>query len=203
VKVELFGAWAKTSHILASVDTRFQKAVRVAMLQEANAVRGHIVRNISTGGVHAGKPFAPLSPNTLIIRSFKGFGGSKPLMVTGALRSSVSVVEMAGGAVFVGVKRRSGAGKGGVNLAELHEFGGGPWTRPMTPKQRRFLAAAFAKAGKSFGGKGSGTPGMITTKIPARPFVRPVVERFGKPQDVAKRFWATVAQQMGGDLGKP
>jgi hypothetical protein len=202
VKVELFGpGWDKASQILSNADARFKQAVRVAMLREANAIRGHIVRNISSGGAHAGAPFKPLSETTLIVRAFKGFGGTKPLNVTGALRQSVAVVELSGGAVFVGIRRRSGQGKGGVNLAELHEFGGGPWSRPMTEKQRRFLAAAFKKAGKVFGKGGAGT-GMIVTSIPARPFVRPVAARFGQPNDVAKRFWATVAEKMGGDFGK-
>ena len=195
---ELHGDWKEASRILEHADSRFHDAANKALMMEAHAIRGHIIKNLTTGGQHAGKPFAPPSQLTLVVRKFTGFGGSKPLMVTGALRSSVTVMKDGGG-VFVGVKR---GGKGGTNFASLHEFGGGPWQRPMTDKQRRFLAAAFAQAGIPFG-QGAGGGGVIRTKIPARPFIGPVIEKFAKSEDVQKRFWENVSRLMNGDLGKP
>jgi hypothetical protein len=38
-------------------------------------------------------------------------------------------------------------------------------------------------------------------RIPARPFLRPVFEEHGKPDEVAKRFLARVATLLGGDFG--
>jgi hypothetical protein len=195
----LFGDWAKGVAILSDIETRFQKATEKAVLQEAHYLRGKMVQNITTGGQTAGQPFAPPSPTTLIIRRFLGFGGTKPLLVSGAMRSAITVIKTTGG-VFVGIKRAAKGTKGGVNLAELHEFGGGPWTRPMTPKQRRFLAAAFAAAGQKFG---QGGGGVLKIRIPARPFIGPVVDMFAKGPDVAKRFWASVAASMNWDLGRP
>ncbi len=201
-----FGDWSKAGRIVDTMAARFEKAQGVAVLREANAIRGHNVKNITSGGSYAGRPFASLAPGTLVIRAFRGFGGTKPLMVTGGLRNSVSVVKLSGGAVFVGIRRGSAGkgGKGGANLAELHEYGGS-WTVRMTPKMRRFLAAAFAKSGRKFGGAGKGAKGsgVIVIRIPARPYVGPVVERFAQPEDVKKRFWDNVAAGMGYDLGKP
>lgn len=198
MKVSLGAGWGQAAAALKGMSQRWNRAVDQALMKEAHLLRGNIVRNIASGGQHAGKPFKPLSPNTLAIRKFKGFGGSKPLVVTGALRSAVSVVRM-GAAVFVGI-RRAGKGKGGANLASLHEFGGGPWTRPMTAKQRRFLMAALKNSGASSPGTGGG---MLTIRIPARPFVGPTVDRFHAPKDVQRRFWQNVSAAMGGVIGKP
>lgn len=206
IKVKLFGDWQKTARIADGMQARFERAQQQAVMREAHLVRSHIVKNITSGGSHAGRPFAALAPGTLIIRAFRGFGGSKPLLVTGGLRNSVSVVKLAGGAVFVGVRRGTAAkgGKGGANLAEVHEFGGS-WTVKMTARMRRFLAAAYRRAGQQFGrgSKGGGKgAGVIVVRIPARPFVGPVVEKFAKPEDVKKRFWDNVAKGMGYDFGR-
>lgn len=196
--VKLFGDWDKAAKALEHVEDRFAKAAEKAILQEAHRLRGHMVQNVTSGGTLAGRPFAPLSPATLIIRKFVGRGGTKPLIVSGALRNSITVVKVAGG-VFVGVRRKA---EKGVNIAALMEFGGGPWTRPMTAKQRRFLAAAFRAAGQKFGDPPAGG-GVLKIKIPARPFMQPVVDKFARPSDVKKRFWEVVAKEMHGDLGRP
>ncbi len=75
-------------------------------------------------------------------------------MQTGSLRNSISVVKMGGGAVFVGVMRKSAKG---INLAELHEYGSKQFTIKMTPKMRRFMMKAMRLAGiVSSGSKGGG-----------------------------------------------
>lgn len=195
--VRLFGDWAKTATILEHAEDRFAKACERATLKEAHYLRGKMVQNITSGGNLADRPFAPPSPLTLAVRQFRGFGGSKPLMVTGAMRNSITVVKVAGG-VFVGIRRASSKG---VNIPALMEFGGGPWSRPMTPKQRRFLAAAFKASGMKFGDPPGG--GILKIRIPARPFMGPVIDKFAKSEDVQKRFWANVALEMKGDFGSP
>jgi hypothetical protein len=202
IQIKLLGDWQRASAITSSMAARFEKAQERAVLQEAHRLRGLIVQNITSGGQLAGAPFAGLSPGTLVVRAFRGFGGTKPLMVTGALRNSVSVVKLAGGAVFGGIRRgTTKGGKGGANLAELHEYGGS-WTQRMTARQRRFLAAAYRRAGQKFGTGAPGS-GMLRIRIPARPYVGPVVQRFAQPEDVKARFWANVSKGMGYDLGRP
>jgi hypothetical protein len=199
--VRLFGKWADAHRITTTMADRFAKAARQAMLREAQLLRANIVKNLQSGGQHAGKPFAPPSEMTLIVRQFRGFGGSKPLIVTGALLGSVAVSPLGANAVFVGIRRGTGKGKGGTNLASLHETGGGPWSRQMTDKQRRFLAAALRSAGKTFGDVAGGG-GVLKIRIPARPYVGPVVDKFHRPKDVRTRFWAFISKAMGGDLGR-
>jgi hypothetical protein len=201
--VKLTGDWAKGTQIMERMNERFEKAAEQAILQEAHYLRGKMVQNLTSGGTLAGAPFAPLSPMTLAVRQFTGRGGTKPLIVTGSMRNAITVVKVAGG-VFVGIKRagKGGPGKGGANLAALHEFGGGPWTRPMSDKQRRFLAAAARAAGIPFGDPSKGGH-SLTIKIPARPFMQPVIDKFAQGEDVKKRFWNAVARSMGGDFGTP
>jgi phage gpG-like protein len=201
--VKLVGDWENATRITERMNERFDQAAEKAILQEAHYLRGKMVQNVTTGGNLAGAPFAPLSPMTLAVRQFTGRGGTKPLIVTGALRNAITVIKVNGG-VFVGIKRSSKGkgGGGGANLAELHEFGGGPWTRPMTDKQRRFLAAAARNAGIHFGDPPQGGH-ALKIRIPARPFIQPVVDQFARGEDVKKRFWNSVARSMGGDFGSP
>lgn len=197
IGVQLTGQWQKAGNILGKLDSRFEAAAMKAVLKEAHFIRMKVILNIADGGATAGKPFAPLSPLTLVIRRFRGFGGGKPLIVTGALRGSAVVMKLGGGAVAVGMKRASA---GGVNLALLHEEGSDT-TRKMTAKQRRFLAAAFRSAGLRFG-DGGGGGGMLRIRIPARPYFGPVVEKFAKGEDVRARFWKNVSADLNGDLGR-
>lgn len=198
--LKLTKTWDKASAITQSMAARFRAAADQAMLREGHLLRGKIVQNITSGGALAGKPFAPLSANTLAVRRFVGFGGTKILMRTGSLRNSVTVRKV-GAVTFVGILRQS-RGKGGTsmaNIGEIHEYGAGPFSVMMTPRQRRFLMAALGSLGAASPGKGGG---VLTIKIPARPFMGPVFERFAKPKDVRKRFWDHVARAMNGDLGK-
>lgn len=198
--VKLVGDWAKTGKIVDTMAGRFKAAADKAILHEGHYLRGLMVQNITSGGAAAGAPFAPLSPSTLKIRKFRGFGGSKILMQTGALRGSITVARVSGG-VFVGILRKGGKGKGGgrANIAEIHEFGIS-FTMPTTEKQRKFLMAALGDAGAPSPGTGSG---VIKVTIPPRPFISPVVDKFATSTLVRNRFWNFVAKAMGFELGKP
>lgn len=202
--VKLVGDWAKAAKITATMNDRFKAAAQKAVLREAHHLRGKIVQNITTQGSLAGAPFKPLGSGTLLVRRFRGFGGSKILMVTGSLRNSITVKKMPGGGAFVGVLRQSkgASGKSLANIAEIHEFGAGPFTVVMTDRQRRFLMAALRSMGGPSGPSKSGG-GVLVIKIPARPFIGPVIAKFAQPDQVKKRFWADVAKSMGGDFGKP
>lgn len=201
--LKLTGAWAEASRVTSQMAEKFEKATDRALMQEANRLRGFIVKNITGGGGPSGAPFAALSPLTLIMRKFRrGFAGTKPLMQTGALRNSISVVKVGQGAVFVGVMRKSAKG---VNVGEVMEFGSKGYTIKMSPKMRRFLMKAFRSAGlvsSSGHGGGSKGGGVLVIKIPARPFIGPTVAKEARPEDVKKRFWDSVAASMGGDFGK-
>lgn len=199
--IKLVGDWAAASRIVETMAARFTAAADRAVLQEAHYLRGQMVQNITSGGALAGAPFAPLSPATLLIRRFLGFGGGKPLLVSGALRNGITVRKMPGGGAFVGVLRQGGGKRDLANVAEVHEFGAGPFQIVMTDRQRRFLMAALRSMGGP-GGPGRTGGGVLVIRIPPRPFIGPVVDRFARPEDVRRRFFERVGAAMGGDLGR-
>ncbi len=214
-----YGDWAKVAQIARTMRNRFEAAVRIALLREAHFLRGKMVQGIASGAP-GGFALRPLAATTLAMRKARGFAGSKPLIVTGTLRRSFSVVHVRGGtgiggAVFVGIHRqtRAKSGKSMVNIAEIHEFGRS-WRQKLSPRARRYLFAILGKtnigrgpAGRNSKGqftrgkympRAGGIKGEISIHIPARPFVRPVFTTYGKPADVKRRFVRNVADRMGG-----
>lgn len=199
----LYGDWGVALRITNTMATRVKRAAREAMIEEAHFLRKEIVQGI-TSGAPAGQAFKPLSPATLAVRRFRGFGGSKPLLNRADLRNSI-IVKTVGDGVFIGILRNA-RGKGGgaiANIADIHEFGSRPIVIHMTPKMRRFLMAAFRAAGVAIGGHGGGGgTGIIIVQIPARPFMRPIFEKYSSnKEEVAKRFLGRVAKRLNGDLG--
>ena len=188
--VKLVGDWGKALRICGSMMQKLEQTQKRAVLQEAHFLRGEVVKGIREGAP-GGKEFKPLSPETLAIRKFEGFGGTKPLIRRGDLRNSI-VVKSVGDMVFVGVLRtaRGKDGQALVNVAETHEFGRGPFVVPITPKSRRFYHAALAKAGLASkgGGHGGGGVAVAIVTIPARPFLTPVFEKFCAPDQIKARF---------------
>jgi len=196
VKVTKTGQWSQASAVVNTMIGTFSKAQRQATLKEAHLMRAEIVKGIRSGAP-GGVPFKPLAPTTLAVRALLGRGGKKPLIVSGGLRNSIRVKEQ-GDAVFVGVLRS--ADKGKANIAELNEFGSRPIVVPITAKSRRFLMAAFRKAG-TIQPSATGTT-VAVIRIPPRPFVRPVAEsQLFAPAVVKKRFERNLAIGMGGILG--
>lgn len=188
------GDWALARRILAGGGARLRGAIGTAIRQEAHSLRKQVVEGI-TSQAPGGKPIAPLAATTIAARQFKGFGGTKALIRRGDLRNSISAV-VEGDEAFVGVLRKA-RGKGGAslaNVAEIQEFGAGPFVIPMTPKMRRFLFALLRKAGVTPSSSGRGK-GVVVVRIPPRPFLRPAFEAFKK--GVQKRFLERVARAMG------
>lgn len=202
VRLTKVGSWPLARRILHG-GRRVKAAIDKAVLQEAQFFRTKIVEGLREGAP-GGQAFAPLAPTTLAIRTFKGFGGTKPLIVRGDLRNSITVVKQ-GDTVFVGVLRtaKAGGGQSLANVAAVHEFGSRPIVLKLTPKMRRFLHAAFRAAGLDAPAADRPSTGIAVIKIPARPFLRPVFERWSRAEDVSKRFLDRVARNLGGDFGRP
>lgn len=213
--VKLFGDWDKADKIVNTMQPTFDQAARKAMLQFAHFLRRQIVTGIREGAP-GGEAFTPLSPKTLAVRAFRGFKGTKPLIHRGDLRNAIVVKEVPSmKAVFVGVLRSASRGgqPGGeplINVAQLMEQGGGPYVVPITAKSRRFYHAALEAAGLAPAGGGGGASGSGSGKvsiaifrIPARPFLRPVFDKYAKPDDVRAFFYDAVAKMMNGMLGAP
>lgn len=201
------GDWALAHRILTGGAQRVKRAIDRAVLQEAHFMRSKIVEGLRDQAP-AGQRFRPLAPSTLAIRRFKRFRGTKALINRGDLRNSIAV-HRDGGNAFVGVLRsaRGRSGQPLANVAELNEFGSRPIVIRVTPKMRRFLAAALKGSGGGGGGGGGGGTGgigIIVVQIPARPFIRPIVEKhYSNRAEVADRFLWRVGMNLGGDFGGP
>jgi len=220
-KVQLTGDWSKAKGILGD-STSLKAAINYAVMQEAQQVRRQIVKGI-TSQAPGGKQFAPLAATTLALRKAKGFKGSKALLVTGGLRNSVTVKQTATGRVFVGVLRnaRGKDGKSLVNIAQVHEFGATIVIK-VTPRMRRMLMANLAKSKlgktKESGGRGPGgrfkkwkfkasgggqlSKGILVIKIPARPFIGPVIDQvLSDPKALQRRLAVRIAKKLRLALG--
>jgi hypothetical protein len=123
-------------------------------------------------------------------------------MVRGDLRNAITAI-VQGDEAFVGVPRKARGkdGKSLVDVAQVHEFGSDPIVIPMTSAMRRFLFAVLRKAGVEprEGSKGGAGKGVVVTRIPARPFLRPAFKAFA--QGAQKRFLDRVAGLLG--IGGP
>ena len=196
IRVVKVGDWDVAHRFVSAASRRFKEAVDKAVLQEAQFFRTKIVEGLREQAP-GGQPFAPLAATTLAVRRFRGFKGTKALIVRGDLRNSIVVVKQAGG-VFVGVLRtaKGKAGQPLVNVAAVHEFGSRPIVLKLTPKARRFLHAAFRSAGLDAPAGDRPSVGIAVIRVPARPFLRPTFEKYGQRGDVSSRFIARVARSL-------
>ena len=203
IDVTKIGPWSQVGKLLAGAPRRMQAAFDKALLQEGQFLRTKIVEGIREQAP-GGRAFAPLAPTTLAIRKFRGFHGTKALLVQADLRNSIVVIKD-GDRLLVGVLRsaRSRDGKSLVDIAALNEYGSRPIVVRLTPKARAFLHAAFRHAGLD--GPSSGRPGtgIAIIQIPPRPFLGPVFDKYARPEQVSRRFLERVAALLSGDFGRP
>ena len=156
-------------------------------------------RSSSEARVAASTPLAPTTGDT----SVPGLPGNKALLVQGDLRNSIAVIKD-GDRVLVGGLRtaRSRSGKSLVDIAALQEHGSQPIVMRLTPRARAFLHAAFRRAGLDATSAGHPSIGIAIIRIPARPFLAPVFDKYAQPDPVSRRFLERVATLLGRDLGR-
>jgi hypothetical protein len=178
------------------------------------------MRDQAPGGV----PFLPLAQLTLLLRRARGFRGTKALIETGTLMGSVVVRPAGKGRAFVGVLRtaKSSSGKDLFNIARIQEMGGVVVIR-QTARMHRWLMRALRRArlgvkiqGRSVRGKyekskwqpsarsGGGASGVIIIRIPARPYIRPVIIRIlSNPRALRERLIRRIARRLDFPVQKP
>jgi hypothetical protein len=203
INVTKIGPWSRVGKLLEAAPRRMQAAFDKALLQEAQFLRTKIVEGIREQAP-GGRAFTPLAPTTLAIRQFRGFHGTKALIVQADLRNSITVVKD-GDRVLVGVLHtaRNRVGKSLVDIAALQEYGSRPIVVRLTPKARAFLHAAFRHAGLDRPESAQPGIGIAIIRIPPRPFLAPVFEKYAQPEQVSRRFLERVAALLGGDFGRP
>ena len=188
------GNWAFAAKMVTGEANRFRGVLQTVLRQEAELLRKEIVQGL-TKQAPDGKKFRPLSQLTLAARRLRRFHGTKALMVRGDLRNNISAI-VRGEEAFIGVHRKAKdkAGKPVIDIAKLNEYGSNPIVIPVTPKLRRFLAALYREAG--IPSRKSSGKGVVVTRIPPRPFLRPAFERFSRGAE--KRVFETLAKALGG-----
>jgi hypothetical protein len=210
----MFGNWGGTAQMLATFGspTAWKNAKKKATLKEANRLRGLMIKAFNQGGPQ-GKRWKRLSVFTQLLSRAKGLGDRRPLMSSGDLRNSHSVVEEPDDVVFVGVHRtakgkgsrgrdkagrftRAGEGGSLANIAAIHEHGAGPIYIRVTPAMRAFFLWLSKKT------KGQTKPLRrntiaVVVRIPARPWIAPIWEA---EQD---NSFANIARDTYRDLGLP
>ena len=197
IRVERDAGWEELRRLAKTMGPKFQVAWRAALRREAEFLRKKIADGLRSGAP-GGKAFAPYSPLTVAL----GNAGKSPLA---KLAPQIAVVPTVGGGLMIVVR---GAGRGGMtntDLAAIHQAGM-EYTVTLTPRARRYLMAKMRERGilqKAAREKGAGNGGVIRIKIPARPFVKPVLDAYAKPEQVGERFIASVMKTMGGDFGRP
>lgn len=200
IRIVPFGQWALASRALKVLPDRIKRAIDQAAIQEAHFYRAKVLRGFATSGASNGRPWKPLKQSTLENRRQAGISGTKPLMARGDLRNSISVVKGGIGEAFVGVKRGA-MGRNGQRLtdvAAVHEFGK-TITQRVTARQVAFFNARNFAAGR---GRTSLKPGdTIVIRVPARPFLGPVISKYGGRKG-QERIMARTAANLGGLLGR-
>lgn len=209
VKVLRTGKWEVARRILAEggghAAHRVHKAIDQAAGQEAQFMRKMVVQGLREQAP-GGQAFRPLAETTLAKRALRRFRGTKTLLVRGDLSRSITVRREHEGVYFIGVLKTARGRDGAplANVAELNEFGSKPIVIRITARMRRFLALLARETGHESTGGGGGGTGIIVVRIPARPFMRPVAEKYYGDKDVvARRFLDRVSTQLLGDFGRP
>lgn len=147
---ELSGDWNRIDEIFNPA--KIAEGMRQAAARVGNYGASQVKKGIVSGSP-GGKTFKPNSPLTIARK-----GSSKPLIDKGDLVGSITYQIIDSDNVFIGVKKGKEA-----NIAAVHEFG---CTIKVTPKMRAYLHHQGVHL----------KPSTQMIYIPARPFLRPVLD---------------------------
>ena len=137
--------------------------IKAGIQQAASRVGNYGASQVKRGIVNGN--FTPNSPLTIARK-----GSSKPLIDKGDLVGSITYQVIDSNNVFIGVKKGNEA-----NIAAVHEFG---CTITVTPKMRAYLHYQGVHL----------KPSTQMIYIPARPFLRPILNSPDFRANVAKIY---------------
>lgn len=201
--VRKFGDWEKARRVLPGFDQFYKEVEIEAVKKEAEYFRRMVLRAFKTSGGSNGKTWAPNSDFTK-----RAKGSSKPLVNTGDLMGSVTIVDAGPGEFFVGVPNNARSKNGGklVSIGAVHEFGK-VIVMQITKKQHSAFMAKLKQLGMSSGrrgggGKGKFRPGAtLVIKIPKRSFLNDTKEAHFKPNQTQGRVKRRLAANMRSRVG--
>ncbi len=177
----LYGDWGRAHSTLGRIHRTAAKMIDSAVEPEAQEAAELVRKNLETGGSIGGVPWKPLSVLTIAMG-----GRGSPLQGNGELAGAVEAKRLGTGKHVVGIPH-SATSRSGVPLAMIgavHEEGATIQIRWTLPRMRAF----WAMVSKGLGGRGRRDDryvkdrsrkglGSSTIQIPARPWLRPVLDK--------------------------
>jgi hypothetical protein len=202
MRVTKTGQWQQANGTFDAAATGMASAINAAVTLEAHRARRECIQGISSGAP-GGKKFTPLKETTKAVRrATRGTKKPLPMQETGEYKRAIVVESIPSEMVaFCGILRRAKTadGKSLANVAEVHEFGAGPFGVPITDKSRRFFFWAMAQGGLAVDQESSGAAAFVIT-IPARPVFGPVWDKMRSGSK--KRIQAAIQQRLFGKYGR-
>lgn len=196
----LTGDWAEVGRILRVNQARLplviDRVVKAESERLAKMIRLGITRQ-SPGGKKLRRPAA----STILGRRLAGVRGSLALVSSRKMLRSISARRTGLAAFFVGVPRKRAGSIDMARIAQINEEGMGPVIVRISPKMRRFLHVLFSRTGDA-APRGGERPGFIVIRIPARPFIGPVVDHEMAPRRALPRMERRFSKMTGGDFGR-
>lgn len=170
MSVRRYGDWDRALEVMRGIEAKYDRAVNRGLHRVGVHVRDKIKRGIRDQAP-GGKEFVPLHPATVAAK-----GSSKALIDNGDMVGAITYKITSPEQVFVGLLRtaKNKQGEELANLGHIHEYGR---IVRVTPKMRGYLAAVLGLHLK---------PETIAITIPARPFLRPVLN--AEKDEVVKIF---------------
>jgi phage gpG-like protein len=166
IGVRLTGQWKEAVNGFSAYARNLEKAAQRAVGKEAHYFASEIRDGIRTqrSAKEARPPWPPLADSTIAAK-----GSSAMLINIGTMMNSIIAEKVAKWRWLVGVKRgaKTKDGRNLVNIAAVHEFGGG--TR-------------------------SSRSGGTTVSIPRRQVIAPVVTRLAR--DLEARLWERFEKEI-------
>lgn len=178
--IKLVGEWDGAQRAMHNISTRAAKATNAAMEAVAKGGVEQVRKNLDAQGKLGGVEWPKLSVFTMAAKP----GVAKMLVNSGSLRDAISYWKVRNGYV-VGVKEGTKNARGAdlSTIAHIHEHGGAIPIK-WTPERIR---AFWALVGKTVGRrrrsedyvKKRAKSGTTVAVIPARPFLRPALRKYG------------------------
>jgi hypothetical protein len=195
IQIKQKGAWREVGRLLKDGPKFMRKSVEKELREFAKELRDKIVEGVEAQAP-GGKAFKPLKKTTLAARRFRGFDSQKALIGSEKKNLLESItVRKKGDKIVVGVfgTRKGHGGIGVEGAGEINEYGK-TILIPYTAKMRRFLHAMFKQEGLSK--PGNGNKDIIKVKVPARPFVDPVIKKYASSAAISKRIGDKVRNNL-------
>ena len=180
---DLIGSWGSLRKKLEHAACTSQEKLRKAVLREAIKLADGIKENITQGGSLANKPFVPNALSTI-----KQKKSSAPLIHHGDLRNAVAAHHLDRDRILVGIAGPSTSATKEPSASQPNN----PNTQTAPKKPIADHVAQYARI-HEFGAICTTPNGHTSVWIPARPFIRPMLEH---TRNTRKKAWKAALKEL-------